>query len=73
MTNPYTSRKCRHTFNMDSIREFLGARGTKLCPQTGCSEMVSFKDFYPDQIMLRRIQRAEASNNDTMMMDDDDD
>ncbi|KAJ1338353.1 E3 SUMO-protein ligase NSE2 [Microdochium nivale] len=72
MKDPHTSRKCRHTFEKDSIRQFLG-RGTKLCPQTGCSEMVSFEDFYPDQIMLRRIQRAEASNNDTMMMDDDDD
>ncbi|KAH7040313.1 zinc-finger of the MIZ type in Nse subunit-domain-containing protein [Microdochium trichocladiopsis] len=73
MKEPYTSHKCRHTFDKTSIQQFLG-KTSKQCPQTGCSEMVAFKDFYFDQIMLRRIKRAEAaSNNDTMMDDDDDD
>lgn len=74
MREPFTSRKCRHTFDKSSIEQFLG-RAAKQCPQTGCSEMLALADFYFDQIMLRRVKRAEAAANanDTMMMDDDDD
>ncbi|KAI1079930.1 zinc-finger of the MIZ type in Nse subunit-domain-containing protein [Whalleya microplaca] len=75
MEEPYTSRKCKHTFEKKSIVEFLrgnhGGRRAR-CPQTGCNEEVSIKDFYPDQIMLRKIKRAQAVQNRDMEDDEDD-
>ncbi|KAI0428464.1 hypothetical protein F5Y09DRAFT_287789 [Xylaria sp. FL1042] len=62
MEEPYTSRVCKHTFNKPAIvtflRDHMGHKAT--CPQTGCSKEVSIKDFYDDQVMLRRIKRAQA-------------
>ncbi|KAI0811778.1 zinc-finger of the MIZ type in Nse subunit-domain-containing protein [Xylaria sp. FL0064] len=62
MEEPYTSNVCKHTFNKPAIVAFLRAQpGRKAkCPQTGCSKEITIKDFYDDQVMLRRIQRAQA-------------
>ncbi|KAI1493917.1 zinc-finger of the MIZ type in Nse subunit-domain-containing protein [Biscogniauxia mediterranea] len=75
MQDPYTSRKCKHTFEKAAIAVFLrdqpGRRAQ--CPQTGCNKEVSMDDFYADQVMLRRIQRAQASGSRSDIEDDDDD
>ena len=43
MDNPYTSRKCKHTFNKSSLDEFFGrSREKKKCPQTGCGQQVRY-------------------------------
>ncbi|KAI0025965.1 zinc-finger of the MIZ type in Nse subunit-domain-containing protein [Xylariomycetidae sp. FL0641] len=62
MDEPYTSRTCKHTFNKPAIFEFLQSKqGRKWqCPQTGCNKVVQWSDFYKDDIMLRKIQRAQA-------------
>ncbi|KAI0440916.1 zinc-finger of the MIZ type in Nse subunit-domain-containing protein [Xylaria telfairii] len=64
MEEPYTSSVCKHTFNKPAIMQYLrgppGHRAT--CPQTGCSKEISINDFYDDQVMLRKIQRAQAEN-----------
>ncbi|KAI0010401.1 zinc-finger of the MIZ type in Nse subunit-domain-containing protein [Xylariaceae sp. FL0662B] len=74
MKDPWTSRKCKHTFEKRSIEEFLGGRPGRRarCPQTGCNHEVSIDDFYADQIMLRKIKRAEAKEHRGMEDDEDD-
>lgn len=39
MEDPYTSKKCRHTFDKKSLISFFG-QGKQPCPQTGCREKV---------------------------------
>ncbi|KAK5995116.1 E3 SUMO-protein ligase nse2 [Cladobotryum mycophilum] len=77
MAEPYSNRKCPHTFEKAAILDYLPVRGEAQCPQTGCSQTFSrtrFKDdFFLDEAMLRRIQRtrqAEEARND---MDDQED
>ncbi|KAI0453033.1 zinc-finger of the MIZ type in Nse subunit-domain-containing protein [Xylaria acuta] len=75
MEEPYTSSVCKHTFNKPAIVQYLrehpGHRAT--CPQTGCSKEISITDFYDDQVMLRKIQRARAENQKRDVDDEDDD
>lgn len=41
MDDPYTCRKCKHTFNKSSLDGFFIRRGEqKKCPQTGCGQEV---------------------------------
>lgn len=40
MEDPYTSRKCKHTFDKSSIMQLFGRGAKKPCPQTGCREKV---------------------------------
>ncbi|KAI0378974.1 zinc-finger of the MIZ type in Nse subunit-domain-containing protein [Hypomontagnella monticulosa] len=71
MKDPYTSAKCKHTFEKASIVEFLrdkpGRRAR--CPQTGCGREITISDFHPDPVMLRRIKRVQRES----MADDEDD
>lgn len=36
---PYSNRKCKHTFEKSALLDYLPPRGTRQCPQTGCSEV----------------------------------
>ncbi|CAJ2505480.1 Uu.00g128740.m01.CDS01 [Anthostomella pinea] len=74
MDQPYTSRKCKHTFNKPAIAEFLRGHqgGRAMCPQTGCNKEVSLADFYSDQVILRKIKRAQASETKPDVEDDED-
>lgn len=49
MQDPYTSRKCKHTFEKNSIVQFLRSQphGRARCPQTGCGK-VRTPTTYPD-------------------------
>ncbi|KAI0888259.1 zinc-finger of the MIZ type in Nse subunit-domain-containing protein [Annulohypoxylon maeteangense] len=71
MQDPYTSSVCKHTFEKDSITQFLLSRPGRRarCPQVGCNKEVSIKDFHPDPVRLRLIQRRLASERE----DEDDD
>ncbi|KAL7622347.1 hypothetical protein AAE478_007851 [Parahypoxylon ruwenzoriense] len=73
MEDPYTSTKCKHTFEKASIVQFLRGRpgGRARCPQTGCNKEVSISDFHPDPVMLRRIKRRLAAQQESMADDDD--
>ncbi|KJZ78605.1 hypothetical protein HIM_01996 [Hirsutella minnesotensis 3608] len=80
MEEPYSNVKCKHTFEKAAILDYLPARGGNAvqCPQTGCSQTFSRAtfdtDFYLDQAILRRVQRArQAQENEDMEDDDDDD
>lgn len=40
LSEPFTSRKCNHTFQKAAIVEWLGrSHVQKICPQTGCSQV----------------------------------
>ncbi|TGJ79183.1 hypothetical protein E0Z10_g9581 [Xylaria hypoxylon] len=72
MEEPYTSSVCKHTFNKPAIVQFLRSQPGHMakCPQTGCNKEISIKDFYDDQVMLRKIKRAQA---ETERRDEDED
>ncbi|KAF7539861.1 hypothetical protein G7Z17_g12322 [Cylindrodendrum hubeiense] len=76
MNQPYSNRKCKHTFEKVAILDYLSMRGEKQCPQTGCSQMFSRplfdEDFYLDQAMVRRIRRARQAQEQTELDDEDD-
>ncbi|KAI5464730.1 zinc-finger of the MIZ type in Nse subunit-domain-containing protein [Mariannaea sp. PMI_226] len=61
MNEPYSNRKCKHTFEKSALLDYLSVRGEKQCPQTGCSQMHSRatfdEDFFLDQAMVRRVRR----------------
>lgn len=43
MREPYSNRKCKHTFEKAAILDYLEMRGEKQCPQTGCSQVPSLE------------------------------
>ncbi|KAI1205481.1 zinc-finger of the MIZ type in Nse subunit-domain-containing protein [Annulohypoxylon truncatum] len=75
MRDPYTSSVCKHTFEKDSITQFLNSQPGRRarCPQTGCNKEVSIKDFHADPVRLRLIQRRLASEREDEDEDEDDD
>ncbi|UNI22663.1 hypothetical protein JDV02_008528 [Purpureocillium takamizusanense] len=77
MEQPYSNVKCKHTFEKSAILDYLPRTGVVQCPQTGCSETfssASFKDdFYLDEPMLRRIQRARQTDRNNDMDEDEED
>lgn len=54
MEDPYTSQKCKHTFEKNSIVQFLRSQpnGRAPCPQTGCGKV------YRHEILLPQKQTA---------------
>ncbi|ORY61235.1 zinc-finger of the MIZ type in Nse subunit-domain-containing protein [Pseudomassariella vexata] len=74
MKEPYTSRNCKHTYEKAHIYGYLNPHPNKTtqCPQTGCNKMVSKSDLYLDEIILRKIKRAQARENDRDSEEDDD-
>ena len=46
LEEPYTNQKCKHTFEKSYLLEYLPARGSVQCPQTGCSEVSKSWCFY---------------------------
>ncbi|KAI1163998.1 zinc-finger of the MIZ type in Nse subunit-domain-containing protein [Nemania serpens] len=75
MEEPYTSTVCKHTFNKPAIVQFLRSQpGHRAkCPQTGCNKEISIKDFYDDQVMLRKIRREQAEKERQHVDDEDED
>ncbi|RSL62470.1 hypothetical protein CEP54_005696 [Fusarium duplospermum] len=77
MEQPYSNRKCKHTFEKTALLDYLPMRGDAQCPQTGCSERFSRSrfdhDFFLDQAMVRRIKRARQAQEQHDMDEDDDD
>ncbi|KAK3941663.1 zinc-finger of the MIZ type in Nse subunit-domain-containing protein [Diplogelasinospora grovesii] len=60
MKEPYSSNKCRHTFEKSAILEYLRSnRGTAQCPV--CGKPIQERDLFLDELMLRRVKRAEKT------------
>ncbi|KAK4454031.1 zinc-finger of the MIZ type in Nse subunit-domain-containing protein [Podospora aff. communis PSN243] len=75
MTEPYSNRKCKHTFQKDAILEFLRQnRGRVKCPV--CSTEIRNEDLYLDEAFQRRVKRhleAERREREEAENDDEDD
>jgi hypothetical protein len=39
MREPYSNRRCKHTFEKEAIQHHLRVSGTAQCPQTGCAQV----------------------------------
>ncbi|KAM0331516.1 hypothetical protein ACHAQA_003193 [Verticillium albo-atrum] len=74
LTEPYSNHKCSHTFQKASIKEwFAETRGqARPCPTTGCNQQLSPKDFYDDELVLRKIQRQKKRLAQQEAEDEDD-
>ncbi|KAK3331982.1 zinc-finger of the MIZ type in Nse subunit-domain-containing protein [Cercophora scortea] len=75
LSEPYSNHKCRHTFQKSAIMDFLrDNRGVAKCPV--CSEELRVKDLYLDELILRKIKRAEQARmrnvDDTSDVEPDD-
>ncbi|KAJ6788454.1 hypothetical protein PWT90_08632 [Aphanocladium album] len=73
---PYSNKKCKHTFEKSAILDYLPATAQVQCPETGCSQLFTradfAHDFYLDHAILRRLQRRNLQNRlDDMDMDDE--
>jgi hypothetical protein len=55
MDEPYSNRKCKHTFEKAAILDYLPARDRVQCPQTGCSEVCAI----PCQILRAHFRIVE--------------
>ncbi|KAJ4393686.1 hypothetical protein N0V93_002901 [Gnomoniopsis smithogilvyi] len=66
LTEPYTSRRCKHSFQKEAIYSYLGIKGPnsrglqKGCPESGCDiKDMKKDDLFFDEPLLRKIKRAE--------------
>ncbi|PHH82251.1 hypothetical protein CDD82_6570 [Ophiocordyceps australis] len=77
MVEPYSNKKCKHSFEKDAIREYIfQSHSSVQCPQTGCNQKFSRDqfdaDFFLDQALLRRIQRSEKASGHNLYEHDED-
>ncbi|KAK4463832.1 zinc-finger of the MIZ type in Nse subunit-domain-containing protein [Cladorrhinum samala] len=57
---PFSNHRCKHTFEKSAIVEFINSnRGVAKCPV--CSEELRLTDFYLDDVVLRKVKRAEQA------------
>ncbi|EME50361.1 hypothetical protein DOTSEDRAFT_31429 [Dothistroma septosporum NZE10] len=62
LVEPYSSKKCPHTFEKAAIMEFLaGQRGHCQCPVPGCQQMLSYLDLHTDALIVRKIKRIQRA------------
>ncbi|KAK4635064.1 hypothetical protein CLAFUW4_00080 [Fulvia fulva] len=77
LNEPYSSKKCPHTFEKASIMEFLASQsGHCQCPVPGCNQMLSYLDLHVDGLIVRkikRIQRAAQAQAEEGSDEEDDD
>ncbi|TEY46981.1 hypothetical protein BOTCAL_0309g00100 [Botryotinia calthae] len=76
---PYTNNKCNHSFEKEAIIEYHGKNATNQggqrvvkCPAIGCENLISMKDMYDDQLVLRQVRRAMQRERGDDSDDDDD-
>ncbi|KAL2018276.1 hypothetical protein VTK56DRAFT_1030 [Thermocarpiscus australiensis] len=60
MKEPYSNHQCKHTFEKSAIIEFIRSNGgVAKCPV--CSKDLRIKDLYLDEVILRKVKRAEQA------------
>ncbi|KAF2258133.1 hypothetical protein CC78DRAFT_538033, partial [Lojkania enalia] len=71
---PYTSKKCPHSFEMDHVLDFIRRSNIRVgggvgrgqgeraiqCPVAGCDQLLTANDLAPDPILIRKIKRMQA-------------
>jgi len=65
MQEPYSNRKCKHTFEKSVILDFLGNQ-TKQCPQTGCSQVR--RQIFCTTVFSRLTRRVRCCTGPTFTM-----
>ncbi|KAM0788874.1 hypothetical protein ACM66B_002958 [Microbotryomycetes sp. NB124-2] len=55
LKDPYTSKKCPHSFSGAAIRDYL-KRGSQACPVAGCDKFLSLTDIEQDKGLDRRVK-----------------
>ncbi|KAL2132092.1 hypothetical protein VTI74DRAFT_4215 [Chaetomium olivicolor] len=59
---PYSNHQCKHTFEKAAIMEFIRSNGgVAKCPV--CSKDLRIRDLYLDEVVLRKVKRAEQARN----------
>ncbi|KAK4229363.1 zinc-finger of the MIZ type in Nse subunit-domain-containing protein [Podospora fimiseda] len=57
---PFSNHRCKHTFEKSAIVEFINSnRGVAKCPV--CSQDLRITDFFLDEVVLRKVKRAEQA------------
>ncbi|KAK4055604.1 hypothetical protein OIV83_000150 [Microbotryomycetes sp. JL201] len=69
LQDPYTSKKCPHSFSGHAIREVL-RHGPQACPVAACDKVLTLSDIEQDKALsrrvqahLRRLEQEKASGN----------
>lgn len=75
---PYTCRLCKHSFEKSAITEYIkGGNGrgrAASCPVSGCHVVnMTLQDLYFDEVLLRRIKRAEQAEREAEARSSDQD
>ncbi|GAB1315753.1 Zinc-finger of the MIZ type in Nse subunit-domain-containing protein [Madurella fahalii] len=61
MKEPYSNHQCKHTFERSAIIEFIRSNnGMAKCPS--CPKDLRIKDLYLDEVILRKIKRAQLAS-----------
>ncbi|KAK7716147.1 hypothetical protein SLS64_003299 [Diaporthe eres] len=76
--DPYTCRLCKHSFEKSAITEYIkGGNGrgrVAECPVPGCHvKTMTLQDLYFDEVLLRRIKRAEQAEREAEARSSDQD
>ncbi|RKF57232.1 putative transcription factor c2h2 [Erysiphe neolycopersici] len=85
---PYSNRKCKHTYEKSAILDYLntegvvysqpGQRGIRLgnkkitCPTPGCSVTLEHEDFYLDERIRQQVLKAQRFEANGDLADDSD-
>ncbi|KAM0278972.1 hypothetical protein ACHAQH_004838 [Verticillium albo-atrum] len=74
LTQPFSNDKCSHTFQKESIQAWFAESRDRerTCPTTGCNMQLKLKDFYDDDVVLRKIQRQKKRLAAEAAADEDD-
>ncbi|SMN22174.1 similar to Saccharomyces cerevisiae YEL019C MMS21 SUMO ligase involved in chromosomal organization and DNA repair [Maudiozyma saulgeensis] len=56
---PLISKQCNHVFDEEGLKSYFSREPRRDCPQTGCSKILTFRDFIPDPVMALRCRIAQ--------------
>ncbi|KAI9504918.1 zinc-finger of the MIZ type in Nse subunit-domain-containing protein [Coemansia spiralis] len=56
LTDPVTSKVCKHSFSRDAIVDYIrGHHGSCPCPVGGCSHRIQLRDLHQDKVLERKV------------------
>ncbi|KAF9046399.1 hypothetical protein BJ165DRAFT_1158733 [Panaeolus papilionaceus] len=70
LTNPVTSKICKHSFSADAIKDMCKVSGKLYnCPASGCTKKFKLSDCVPDPALEKKtkayLRRKEAAQQDS--------
>ncbi|KAJ1795751.1 hypothetical protein LPJ59_004168 [Coemansia sp. RSA 2399] len=75
LTDPVTSKVCKHSFSNTAITDYIRSNGGSYsCPVGGCRHRIRFQDLYADKVLerkvanhLRRLEEEESAATYTLV------